>query len=112
MAARLIALAFCAATLFAANPFEGRWAIQATDGHVFWLEVNDNLGGSFFGATGGRLAKLLEGRVANGSLTFAVERVFDSARKVRATTTVRRNGEGIEGTTTVDARTWKWKGWR
>ncbi|HYO83759.1 MAG TPA: DUF1080 domain-containing protein [Bryobacteraceae bacterium] len=96
------------------DAFAGRWAIQATNGHIFWLEVKpgQRLEGTFFGATGGRLARLLEARVKDGELHFAVERVFDSSRTVRAVTTARRNGSGLRGRTAMDGRAFDWTGWR
>ncbi len=111
--ANLVALA-AAPGLFAANEFAGRWAIQADGGRVFWLEVRDgpSLEGEFFGATGGRLARLIDPRVVNGELHFTVERVFDSSRVVRATTTARADGAGLRGATVIDGKSWRWKGWR
>jgi hypothetical protein len=114
MAGKLYVAALSVATVFAANLFEGRWAMQASDGRVFWLEIKGdrNPEGTFYGATGGRLAKLLDVHVSNGELRFRVERVFDSSRVVRSATTVRATAGGIEGTTTIDEKTWRWTGWR
>lgn len=70
--------------------------------------------GSFFGATGGRLARLIQPAIRNGELQFTVERTFEGtrARRVRAMTTARRRGEGLEGVTRIDDREYRWTGWR
>lgn len=110
-----VCIAALAASLsLAGNPFEGRWAMQATDGRVFWLELRGekSLSGEFFGATGGRLAKLIDPRIEAEQLMFHVERIFENGRTVRADVKARRNGEDLLGTTHIDGKEWKWTGKR
>jgi hypothetical protein len=106
-----LALAF-ACCAFGADAFVGRWVMQSGDGRVFWLELNPDGSGSFFGATGGRLAPLRDTQVAQDELRFRVERTFDSGRVVRAVVTARRENNGLQGSTQIDDKTWTWKGWR
>jgi hypothetical protein len=96
----------------AGDGFTGRWAIQADDGRVFWLELKPDMSGSFFGATGGRLAALQDARVVNGELQFTASRVFDGGRTVRVFTVARRAGSDLRGSTRIDDKTWTWRGWR
>jgi hypothetical protein len=110
---------FVAATLYGANPFAGRWAIQsdkASGAKVFWLEIGKDmpLSGSFFGATGGRLAKIRDAQLIGGELRFTVERTFGGTppRLTRALTHARMNGEAIEGSTEIDGKVYRWAGWR
>lgn len=107
------------ATLLAANPFAGRWALQsdtASGSRVFWLEVRDGAQtiGSFFGATGGRLASIRDAQLINGELRFVVERRYDGTppRVVRAFTRAWMNGPGLKGSTEIDDTLYRWTGWR
>jgi hypothetical protein len=54
--------------LWRENPFTGRWALYSNDGlqaKIFWLEIvnGPQISGSFFGATGGRLATIRDAQV-------------------------------------------------
>ncbi len=101
------------------NPYQGRWVMHVPndpDRRVFWLEVNASAGlsGTFFGATGGRMARLLDAEIHGGELRFRVERTFDGPppRLVRAFTTARLDGDTLDGSTRIGDREHKWKGWR
>jgi hypothetical protein len=116
----LTAAALAPLTLLAQSEFNGNWVLEPQNGasHVFWLEVHADAGGradgSFYGATGGRLARILDGRFERGVLTFRVERYFDSPpnphwtrARVEARVKKRRlDGLLIEGGSKIPLRGW------
>lgn len=99
----------------------GRWVIHVPgdpDRRVYWLEVSgagtDKMSGRFFGATGGRMATLLDPVIAGHQFQFRVERTFPgpSPRLVRAMTAVRLSGDSLSGETRNGSREFRWTGWR
>jgi hypothetical protein len=112
-------LVFLASTLYGTSPFAGQWALQSdkrSGSRVFWLKIDKALpiSGSFFGATGGRLAKISHAQVIAGELRFIVERTFEGnvPRVTRALTRARLSGDGLVGSTEIDGTVHHWTGWR
>ena len=124
MPVRRLALALCLLTGQLAagqEEFNGRWVMQAQTGdrRVFWLELTGagtaSLQGWFYGATGGRLARLLSATIERGELRFEVRRDFGSPqapRVVLAVTTARLSGKGLRGVTSSQGGDLQWTGWK
>ena len=108
--------------------FNGRWLIEVksdsgnSDAGPWWLEVtgagSGKSAGSFYGATGGRVAPFVEAHFQDGELGFTVERLYgkaegyDEPKLIQAESTVRLSGDAVHGTTTRQDREFTWVGRR
>ena len=108
--------------------FNGRWLIEVnsdsrdSNAGPWWLEVtgagSGKPAGSFYGATGGRVASFVEAHFQDGELGFTVERLYGKAegyeepRLIQAASTVRLSGDTLHGTTRREDREFTWVGRR
>lgn len=101
--------------------FNGRWVIQShgeSAQKMFWLELSGagtpTISGAFFGATGGRMARLLSPVIRDGELSFRAERTYEGTppRYSKVRTNARLRNGMIEGSTDIDGRVYQWEGWR
>ena len=119
--ARILIAALFACTLAAQSEFNGRWVIESESGgqHVYWLEVRGagtgRMEGAFYGATGGRLAPILDARVDGAVLLFRVERYFDTPANAhwnRARVEARIEQGKLRGSLIRETSRVSWHGWR
>jgi hypothetical protein len=93
----------------------GNWNLDAGNGKVYWIGLAGDLkSGSFFGATGGRLAEMKDLTVSGDTLRFRVERTFETTppRRTEAFVEAKLTGDRLVGTTRVGERVVKWEGGR